>query len=108
MASTLESTAKSLLAKPTSNNVFKNTYDVIEDWLNRVLVAIAAVGVAIRLAPGLTSGFLVCIVHSVHPLGDSEFHPKDLAYVSASYHASLATYAAQDSYCHDKVSLGTQ
>lgn len=45
----LETFAKDWLSDPQWNKIFKNMFDVIEDQLNRGLVMIAAISMAVRL-----------------------------------------------------------
>ena len=52
----LEAAARGLLSDPTWNRVFKNTYDAIEEQLNKILVSVAAVGLAVNLSPILLLG----------------------------------------------------
>jgi hypothetical protein len=63
---------------------------------HQVLVGVAAVGMAVKLATGLSSGFLVCIVNGTHPA-------EEFKTLSGPFAGTLAAYAAQDSVCHDKV-----
>ena len=65
MASTLEAAAKGLLSDPAWSRVFKNTYDALEEQLNKILEAVAAVALAVRFVSNLASGDLLCIVHDI-------------------------------------------
>ena len=93
----LESAARDWLSDPPWNKLFKNSWDVIEDQLNRCLVAVAAISLAVRFLANLPSGDLLCIVVGTNAT-DLEF--KSLA---GPFHASLAAYASQDPGCHTAV-----
>ena len=93
----LESAARDWLSDPPWNKLFKNSWDVIEDQLNRGLVAVAAISLAVRFLANLPSGDLLCIVIGTN-VTDLEF--KSLA---GPFHASLAAYASQDPGCHAAV-----
>ena len=97
MATSLEAAAKDWLSDPPWNKLFKNSWDVIEDQLNRGLVALAAISLAVRFLANLPSGDLLCIVIGVNGT-DLDF--KSLA---GPFHASLAAYASQDPGCHKNV-----
>eukprot|EP00092_Neocalanus_flemingeri_P016447 GFUD01017797.1.p1 GENE.GFUD01017797.1~~GFUD01017797.1.p1 ORF type:complete len:977 (-),score=204.76 GFUD01017797.1:255-3140(-) len=99
MASTLEAAAKGLLSDPAWNRVFKNTYDAIEEQLNKILVAVAAVGLAVRFLSNLASGDLLCIVNAVTNATEG----LDMSRLAGPAHASLAAYASQDPTCHDQI-----
>ena len=62
MGSSLEEVAKSWLVDPAWQKVFKHTFDVIEDYVSYVLVAVGAVSLSVRLLTTLSSGDLVCII----------------------------------------------
>ena len=99
MAGTLEAAARGLLSDPTWNRVFKNTYDAIEEQLNKILVSVAAVGLAVRFVSNLASGDLLCIVNDVRdPVEGFE-----IGKIAGPAHASLAAYAAQEPSCHDQI-----
>ena len=49
----LESAARDWLSDPPWNKLFKNSWDVIEDQLNRGLVAVAAISLAVRFLANL-------------------------------------------------------
>ena len=97
MTTSLESAARDWLSDPPWNKLFKNSWDVIEDQLNRALVAVAAISLAVRFLANLPSGDLLCIVVGTNAT-DLEF--KSLA---GPFHASLAAYASQDPGCHTAV-----
>ena len=99
MASTLEAAAKGLLSDPAWSRVFKNTYDAIEEQLNKILVSVAAVALAVRFVSNLASGDLLCIVNDIH--GPTEGY--DMTRLAGPAHASLAAYAAQEPSCHDQI-----
>ena len=62
MGSSLEEVAKSWLVDPAWQKVFKHTFDVIEDYISYVLVAVGAISLSVRLLTTLSSGDLVCII----------------------------------------------
>ena len=82
MFSTIEVAAKGLLNDPSWNWVFKNTFDAIEDKLNKVcrnnirgpliifislqtLFVISGLGILVRFISNLASGDLLCIVNDL-------------------------------------------
>ena len=99
MAVTLEAAARGLLSDPAWARVFKNTYDAIEEQLNKMLVSVAAVALAVRFVANLASGDLLCIVNDVQ--GPTEGY--DMSKLAGPAHASLAAYAAQEPSCHDQI-----
>jgi len=96
MATSLEAAAREWLSDPPWNRVFKNSFDVIEDQVNKGLVALAAIALAVRFLANLPSGDLLCIVVAVN--GSLDFNS-----LAGPFHASLSSYAAQDPACHDAV-----
>jgi hypothetical protein len=40
--------------------VFKHTFDVIEDYVNYILVAVGGIALSVRLLTTLSTGDLVC------------------------------------------------
>ena len=62
MGSSLEEVAKNWLVDPAWQKVFKHTFDVIEDYVSYILVAVGAISLSVRLLTTLSSGDLVCIV----------------------------------------------
>ena len=115
MSSQIEAATRTLLSEPPWLKVFKNTYDAIEELLNKVgllhvlhfslhyqvLVAIAAVGMAVKLASAITSGFLFCLVADIQCSGPD--CPVSFTNIGGPYASTLAAYAAQDGDCHDQV-----
>ena len=93
----LEAAARDWLSDPAWNKLFKNSFDVIEDQINRALVALAAISLAVRFLANLPAGDLLCIVVGLNAT--------DLSYsqLAGPFHASLAAYASQDSRCHHEV-----
>ena len=77
------------------------------DYLPQLLLAIATIGMGVRLASALASGFLVCIVTDIqtNPRNAAIETPIWLDKLSGPYAGTLAAYAAQDSECHDQVSF---
>ena len=69
------------------------------------MLAIATVGMGVRLASALASGFLVCIVTDIqtNPPNLAIETPIWLDKLSGPYAGTLAAYAAQDSACHSQV-----
>ena len=64
------------------------------------MLAIATIGMGVRLASALASGFLVCIVTDIKT---NDADAKWLENLSGPYAGTLAAYAAQDSNCHNQV-----
>ena len=93
----LETAAKDWLSDPPWNKLFKTSFDVIEDQINRGLVALAAISLAVRFLANLPSGDLLCIVVGV------ESDELDMKTLSGPFHASLAAYAAQNPACHESL-----
>lgn len=93
----LESAARDWLSDPPWNKLFKNSWDVVEDQLNRGMVAVAAISLAVRFLANLPSGDLLCIVIGTN-VTDLEFNS-----LAGPFHASLAAYASQDPRCHRAV-----
>ena len=58
-------------------------------------------GMGVRLASALTTGFLVCIVSDIQ--SDDPKAPIGLGQIEGQYIASLTTSAAHDPHCHDQV-----
>ena len=98
----LEATAKDWLLDPPWNKLFKNSFDVIEDQVNKGLLALATIGLAVRFLANLPSGDLLCIVIGVNGTY------LDLKTMAGPAHASMAAYAAQDSECHKAVFNSSQ
>ena len=99
MFSTLEVAAKGLLIDPSWNWVFKNTFDAMEEQLNKILITTASVGVAVRFLSNLASGDLLCIVNRI--VGNNS--QLDLATIAGPFHGSLSAYAAQEPLCYNEV-----
>ena len=99
MFSTLEAAAKGLLSDPSWNWVFKNTFDAVEEQLNKILIAIATVGVAVRCLSNLASGDLLCIVNSIVG-NDTQL---DIVTIAGPFHGSLSAFAAQEPVCYNEV-----
>ena len=92
--SSLEAAARDWLSEPVWNKLFKNSFDVVEDQLHRGLVALAALALAVNFLANLPSGELLCIVVDI--VNSSQLQFADLA---GPFHASLASYAAQEPTC---------
>ena len=86
--SSLEAAARDWLSEPVWNKLFKNSFEVVEDQLHRGLVALAALALAVNFLANLPS--VVDIVNG------SQLQFTDLA---GPFHASLASYAAQEPTC---------
>ena len=99
MANTLEAAARGLLTDPSWSKIFKTTFDAIEDQLNKVLVSVAAVGLAVRFVSNLASGDVLCIVNDVK----NPIEAYKMGHLAGPAHASLAAYASQDPACHDRI-----
>ena len=52
----LEATAKDWLHDPPWNKLFKNSFDVVEDQINKALLALATIGLAVRFLANLPTG----------------------------------------------------
>ena len=59
MGDGLGDVAKSWLADPPWQKVFKHTFDVIEDYVNYILVAVGGIALSVRLLTTLSTGDLV-------------------------------------------------
>ena len=129
MFSTIEVAAKGLLNDPSWNWVFKNTFDAIEDKLNKVcknnirgpnlillqtLFVISGLGILVRFISNLASGDLLCIVNDLSDnktnLDIRSFQVENCdkkcrcySSLSGPFHISLSAYAAQEPGCKDKV-----
>ena len=99
MFSTLEAAANGLLSDPSWNWVFKNTFDSVEEQLNKILIATASVGVAVRCLSNLASGDLLCIVNSI--IGNET--DLSILTIAGPFHSSLSAYAAQEPVCYNEV-----
>lgn len=95
MFSGLEVATRGLMTDPTWNWVFKNTFDAIEEQLNKVLFAIAALVILVRFISNLASGDLLCIVNDLTG-NETELNIVSLA---GPFHQSLSAYAAQNPIC---------
>lgn len=62
MASSIQETAASWLADPAWQKVFKHTFDVLEDYIAYVLVAVGTISLSVRFLTTMGSGDLVCII----------------------------------------------
>ena len=58
MGSSIEDVARSWLADPAWQKVFKHTFDVIEDYVSYVLVALGAIALSVKLLTTLSTGDL--------------------------------------------------
>ena len=100
----LEATAKDWLHDPPWNKLFKNSFDVVEDQINKALLALATIGLAVRFLANLPTGDLLCIVVGVRSNSSNANGTfPDLKTMAGPAHASLAAYAAQDPDCHESV-----
>ena len=97
--STLEVAARGILNDPSWNWVFKNTFDAVEERLNKILIAVASVGVAVKCLSNLASGDILCIVNSI--IGNDT--QLDLTIIAGPFHGSLSAYAAQEPVCYNRV-----
>ena len=59
MGDSLGDVAKSWLADPPWQRVFKHTFDVIEDYVTYMLIAIGGIALSVRLLTTLATGDLV-------------------------------------------------
>jgi hypothetical protein len=68
MGDSLGDIAKSWLADPPWQRVFKHTFDVIVDYVTYILVAIGGVALSVRLLTTLSTGDLVllCLLSNLH------------------------------------------
>jgi hypothetical protein len=68
MGDSLGDIAKSWLADPPWQRVFKHTFDVIVDYVTYILVAIGGVALSVRLLTTLSTGDLVllCLLFNLH------------------------------------------
>ena len=60
MGSSIEEVARSWLADPAWQKVFKHTFDVVEDYVSYVLVALGAISLSVKLLTTLSTGDLGC------------------------------------------------
>ena len=58
MTAALEAAAKEWLSDPSWVKVFKNSFDVLEDQINKGLVAVAGFALAVRFLANLPTGDL--------------------------------------------------
>ena len=58
-------------------------------------------GMGVRLASALSTGFLVCIVSDIE--SDDPEAPIGLGHIEGQYITTLTTSAAHDPHCHDQV-----
>ena len=58
-------------------------------------------GMGVRLASALSTGFLVCIVNDIQ--SDDPDAPIGLGQIEGQYITTLTTSAAHDPHCHDQV-----
>jgi len=98
---TLEKEAHGLFTDPPWMKVFKTTYDSLYDHLMKVLLTISMLGMGVRLASALSTGFLVCIVSDIE--SDDPEAPIGLGHIEGQYITTLTTSAAHDPHCHDQV-----
>ena len=96
MTAALEQAAKEWLSDPSWVKVFKNSFDVLEDQINKGLVAVAGFALAVRFLANLPTGDLLCIVVGVE--GNLTFDT-----MAGPMAQSLANYAAQDPTCQEAV-----
>jgi len=62
MSDGLGDIAKSWLADPTWQRVFKHTFDVIADYFTFILVAIGGISLSVRILTTLSNGDLVRVL----------------------------------------------
>ena len=67
MGSSIEDVARSWLADPAWQKVFKHTFDVIEDYVSYVLVALGAIALSVKLLTTLSTGDLGCYANAIQP-----------------------------------------
>ena len=73
MSGALENVAHNWLTEPQWQKVFKHTFDVIEDYVTYVLVAVGAIALSVRLLTTLGTGDVQCILLTVN----STLNPDD-------------------------------
>ena len=66
-----------------------------------MLLTISMLGMGVRLASALSTGFLVCIVSDIE--SDDPEAPIGLGHIEGQYITTLTTSAAHDPHCHDQV-----
>jgi len=98
---TFENEAHGLFSDPPWMKVFKTTYDSLYDHLIKVLLSISILGMGVRLASALSSGFLFCIVSDIQ--SEDPDAPIRLGHIEGQYITTLTTSAAHDPECHDQV-----
>ena len=75
MGDSLGDIAKSWLADPPWQKVFKHTFDVIVDYVTYILVAIGGVALSVRLLTTLSTGDLVRLPITVRGASPRLFCP---------------------------------
>ncbi len=90
----LEEVAKTWLADPAWQKVFKHTCDVFEDYISYALVTVGAISLSVRLLTTLGSGDLVCIIVGVRNATSENLGPYTRFGTS-----SLVSYAQTSDVC---------
>jgi hypothetical protein len=74
--------------------VFKHTFDVMQDYLANVLVAVGAIALSVRMLTSFSSGDLACFIIGIT---DAVEAGKLLPYVDTAF--GLMNYAQTDHRC---------
>ena len=69
MGDSLGDVAKTWLIDPSWQKVFKHTFDVIEDYVTYILIAVGTTALAVRLLTTLATGDLVCVIIGIENNG---------------------------------------
>ena len=96
MSGGIEDIAKTWLRDPPWQIVFKHTFDVLEDYVSYVLIAIGAISLSVRLLTTLGTGDVTCIVTGV---GYNNTHGEDLDPYPSGGTLGMISYASTDESC---------
>ena len=66
-----------------------------------MLFTLSILGMGVRLASALSTGFLICIVTDI--VSEDPDAPLNLTHIEGQYITTLVTSAAHDPHCHNQV-----
>ena len=66
-----------------------------------MLFTLSILGMGVRLASALSTGFLICIVTDIE--SEDPAAPLNLTHIEGQYITTLVTSAAHDPHCHNQV-----
>ena len=98
MGDSIGDVAKSWLIDPPWQKVFKHTFDVLEDYVSYILIAVGTIALSVRLLTTLGSGDLVCVIVGVQHNGTTGA-TSGLGPYTAGGTLAMVGYAQTDPSC---------